>query len=72
MGYKMELMQLTRAEEKKMAHYIGMDPTGKAYHERVMAGAKKYGEDAVARAKQGRSCSRITRFGLWALLILNI
>ena len=59
MGYKMELMQITRAEEKKMAHYIGMDPTSKGYHDRVMAGAKKYGEQAVARAKQGRSCSMI-------------
>ena len=35
-----------------MAHYIGMDPTGKGYRERVMAGAKEYGERAVAMAKQ--------------------
>ena len=35
-----------------MAHYVGMDPTSKGYRERVMAGAKTYGEQAVAMAKQ--------------------
>ena len=45
--------QKPRSDQKKLAHYIGMDPTAKGYRERILAGAKKYGERAMALAKQG-------------------
>ena len=61
MGYKMENKGVTRVEEKKMAHYLEMDPTGKRYREKVMAGAKEYGEQAIDMAKKGSwSCPRIS------------
>ena len=59
-GYKMENKGVTRAEEKKNAYILEMDPTSKGYRERVMAAAKEYGEQAVNMAKQGSwSCPRI-------------
>ena len=50
-GYKMQ-NTMTRNESKKMAKYIGMDPTSNEYRERVLAGARAYGEEAVAIAKK--------------------
>ena len=48
----MENKGVTRMEDKKTAHFLENDPTTKEYRERVMAGAKEYGEQAVNIAKQ--------------------
>ena len=41
-----------RGDLKKLAGYIGMDPTGKGFRERIMVGAKAYGDRAMELAKK--------------------
>ena len=43
---------MTRPETKKMAKYMGMDMTSNDYREKVLAGARPYGEEAVAAVKK--------------------
>merc|ERR1712228_538438 len=50
-GYKMQ-NTMTRPETKKISKYMGMDVTSNDYREKVLAGARPYGEEAVAAAKK--------------------
>ena len=43
---------MTRPETKKISKYMGMDVTSNDYREKVLAGARPYGEEAVAAAKK--------------------